>query len=84
MTLFTFLQTAKYWKIILPSGHTDQNLIWTRSNLFFQYYEFAYIKELAEPSRKLAQKVNQKEKGSKEKEETTEENVDEQQNVRDE
>ncbi len=37
----------------------------------FQYYEFAYIKELAEPSRQLAQKVSQKEKGKKETEETT-------------
>ena len=27
-----------------------------------QYYEFAYIKELAEPSRQLAQKVGSKEK----------------------
>ena len=31
-------------------------------SIVLQYYEFAYIKELAEPSRQLAQKVGSKEK----------------------
>lgn len=48
--------------------------------LFHQYYEFAYIKELAEPSRQLAQKVNQKEKERTDREEgqTNEEKTEEQ------